>query len=49
MGLGFGGAWGDVGGLGGRLDHPHWGPQKSPSNVKDQVCLLGEVAIHDED
>ena len=40
---------GDMGGLGGRLDHPHWGPRKSPSNVKDQVCLSGEAAICYED
>ena len=38
-----------MGRLGGMLDCPHWGPQKSPSNVKDQVCLLGEAAIRDED
>ena len=24
MVLWFGGAWGDMGGLGRRLDHPHW-------------------------
>ena len=49
MGLGFGGALGDVGELGRRLDHLHWGPQKSPSNIKDQVTLSGEDAICDED
>ena len=49
MGLGFGGAQGDMGRLGGRLDHPQRDPQKSPLNIKDQVCLLGAVAICDED
>ena len=34
-GLGFGGAQGDMGELGGRLDYPHWGPWKSPSDAKD--------------
>ena len=49
MGLGFRGALGGMDGLGRRLDCPHQGPQKSPSNVKDQVHLLGEVAMCDED
>ena len=39
IGLGVGGAQGDMHGLGGMLDHPNWGPWKSPSIVKDQVCL----------
>ena len=48
MGPGVGGAQGDVGGLGERLDHPHWGPWKSPSIIKDQVCLSGDGEICDK-
>ena len=49
MGLGFGGAQGDVGEFGGTSDHSHRGPQKSPSNVKDQVRLSGDVEIRNKD
>ena len=49
MGLGFGGAQGEAGEFGGTSDHSHWGPQKSPSNVKDQVHLSGDVEIRDKD
>ena len=49
MGLGFGEAQGDVGGLGRRIDHPQLGPQKSPSNIKDQVRLSDNVTICNKD
>ena len=49
MGLRFGGAWEDVGEFGGISDCPHRGPRKSPSNVKDQVRLSGDVEVCDKD
>ena len=49
MGLEFGGARGDVGEFDGISDHSHQGPWKSPSNVKDQVRLSGDVEIRDKD
>ena len=40
---------GEVGEFGRTSDHSHRGPRKSPSNVKDQVRLSGDVEIRDKD